>query len=116
MLDPKQALPKSSLLQSDRVPDIDNSAEHFLAEGSLSELLNSSQIRACIDAQLPSPAHMAHGQQARAATKSQAQGVPEKITFRGYTCYSLAACGSKQEEGQRFVPAVVTNRFGSQQC
>ena len=75
--------PQTEFLILTIVPNI------VLAEGSLRELLNSSQIRACIDAQLHSPAHMAHGQKARAATKSQAQGAPEKITFRGYTCYSL---------------------------
>eukprot|EP00731_Ephydatia_muelleri_P000136 Em0001g136a len=45
---------------------------------STSELLNGHQIRTKIDALLPSPAHMAQGRQARAATKSQEKEVPER--------------------------------------
>ena len=108
-LPPRAAL-QEFLMQYRRTP---------LAEGySPSELLNGRQIRTKIDALLPSPAHMAQGRQARAATKSQEKEVPERIGpvySVGTPCYALY-CGPRQEKDPRWVPALVTKVFGSRSC
>ena len=110
----KQALSKSSLppraalqeflMQYRRTPLADTY--------SPSELLNGRQIRAKIDVLIPSPAHIAQGKQARAATKSQEQEVPNRVTpiySVGSPCY----CGPRREKDPRWVPAVVTKRFST---
>ena len=113
----KQALCKSSLppraalqeflMQYRRTPLADTY--------SPSELLNGRQIRTKIDVLLPSPAHLAQGKQARAATKSQEQELPDRVTpiySVSSPCYALY-CGPRREKDPRWVPAVFTKRFGT---
>ena len=80
-----------------------------------SELLNGRQIRTKIDVLLPSPAHIAQGKQARSATRSQEQEFSNRVTpiySVGSPCYALY-CGPRREKDPRWVPAVVTKRFGT---
>ena len=107
---PKEAL-QEFLLQYRRTP---------LADGySPSELLNGRQIRAKIDALLPSPAHAAQGRQAKEASKSQSTeaSVPTmaRSTVRyekGQPCYALYF-GPRRDKDPRWVPAIVTKICGS---
>lgn len=110
----KQALKKSEsspraalqefLLQYRRTP---------LPSGySPSELLNGRQIRTKIDTLLPSPAHKAQGQQARAATKSQTVTKVETTYTVGSPCYALY-CGPHRDKEPRWVPATVVRLYGS---
>ena len=108
-LSPKAAL-QEFLMQYRRTP---------LAEGySPSEILNGRQIRSKIDILLPSPAHIAQGKQAKSATKSQLSERHQQVekvtqTFKiGSPCYALY-CGPRREKEPRWVPAVVTEVFGS---
>jgi transposase InsO family protein len=89
---------------------------------SPSELLNSRQIRAKIDALLPSPAHIAQGKQAREATKSQlSERQPvsvDKVTRKydvGDTVYA-EYLGPRRNRQPRWVAAVVTKRLGERSC
>lgn len=117
----KQALRKSSLppkaalqeflMQYRRTPT---------ASGySPSELLNNRQIRTKIDTLLPSPAHIAQGKQAREAAKALSRETVSRLTTRltttydvGDPCYALYY-GQRRDDEPRWVPAVVTKRFGS---
>ena len=73
------------------------------------------QIRTKIDVVLPSPVHIAQGKQAQAATKSQECELPNKVAIIynvGSPCYALYY-GPRREKDPRWVPAVVTKRFGT---
>ena len=82
---------------------------------SPSELLNGRQMRTKIDVLLPSPPHIAQGKQAREATKSQEQELATRVTpiySVGSPCYALY-CGPRRDKDPRWVPAVVTKKFGT---
>ena len=93
-----------------------------LADGySPSELLNDEQIRAKINALIPSPAHTAQARQANEANKSQSTAVPVPTMAtlkptnryeRGQPCYALYF-GPRRNKNPRWVPAVVTKVCGS---
>ena len=103
--DPPKKAALQFLMQYRRTP---------LANGySPSELLNGRQIRATIDALIPSPAHWAQRQQAREATKSQTSTSVCKVSQFpvGALCYALY-CGPRSGRDPRWVPATVTKVFG----
>jgi len=107
-LSPKKAL-QEFLIQYRRTP---TSCGY-----SPSELLNNRQIRAKIDAFLPSPAHIAQGKQAREATKSQLaeRQVPvDKVTRKYQVGDPVYAeyLGPRRNRQPRWVPAVITKRLG----
>jgi transposase InsO family protein len=81
---------------------------------SPSELLNGRQLRAKIDTLLPSPAHVAQGQQAKEAARTQPPRVARMArSFQvGDACYALY-CGPRRDKQPRWVPAVVVKVFGT---
>jgi len=106
---PKEAL-QEFLMQYRRTP---------LASGySPSELLNNRQIRTRIDTLLPSPAHVAQGQQAREATKSQTKELQSTVNSVsqlykvGTPCYALY-CGPRRTNDPRWVPATIVKIHGT---
>ena len=89
---------------------------------SPSQLLNGRQIRTKIDTLLPSPAHIAQGQQAKEASKDQQRksgnNLVDKVCSiyrKGQLCYALY-CGPKRDKDPRWVPAIVTKVQGSRSC
>ena len=82
---------------------------------SLSELLNSRQIRTKIDTLLLSPAHTAQGKQAKEASKYQQKEIIFKVA-RSYNVgdpvYALYFGPRKDKEG-RWVPSVIVKCKGS---
>ena len=85
---------------------------------SPSELLNGRQIRCKVDTLFPSPAHDVQGKQARKAAKSQwrehdnSVSKLEQVCTVGALCYVLY-CGPNCNKQLRWVPALVTNVFGT---
>ena len=80
--------------------------------------LNGWQIWCKLDALLPSPAHAAQGRQARKASKAQRMEHSHLVTKLihlytvGELCYTLY-CGPKCNKKPQWVPAVVTEVFGT---
>ena len=107
-LPPRPALQKF-LMQYCRTP---------LSSGSSpSQLLNRRQLRAKIDALLPSPAHIAQEHQAREDTKSQQKEQTAVQHVRkaydvGTPCYALH-CGPRQTSTPTWVPATITRVHGT---
>ena len=82
---------------------------------SPSELKNGWQIWTTIYVIILSRVHIDQGKQTRAATKSQEPELPDRappIYSMGSPCYALY-CGPRCEKDPRWVPAVVTKRFGT---
>ena len=77
---------------------------------SPSELLNGRQIRTRIDTLLPSPAHVAQGQQTK---NTSATPHADKTIFKvGDRCYALY-CGPKATEDPRWVPGAISKVRGT---
>ena len=82
---------------------------------SPSELLNSRQIGTKTDILLPSPAHVAQGEQTQVATKSQQQEMVAKVAHTynvGYPVYILYF-GPQRDKEPRWVSAVITKCKGT---
>ena len=80
---------------------------------SPSELLNRRQIRCQLDALVPSPAHVAQGQQSKETAKSHRKETSGKTTYTvGSPCYALH-CGPKLNKESKWVPAIITKVRGS---
>ena len=85
---------------------------------SLSELLNSRQLRTRIDSLLPSPAHIAQGRQSKETSKSQMtpdSGGVAKVTRQykaGGPVYALYH-GPRRDKHPCWVPAIVKKSLGT---